>query len=143
MNETLIAKASTIIQAPIAKVWDALTRPEVIKQYLFGTEVSTDWRAGSPITYRGIWEGKPYEDKGRVIQVEPGRRIVSTFWSSLSGVEDRPENYKTVQYELSNEGSGTRITVTQDNNASEEEARHSEQNWQMVLEGMKRLLERQ
>ncbi len=143
MNETLIAKASTIIQAPTAKVWDALTQPELIKQYLFGTEVSTDWRAGSPITYRGVWEGKPYEDKGRVIQVEPGRRIVSTFWSSLSGVEDRPENYKTVQYELSNEGSGTRITVTQDNNASEEEARHSEQNWQMVLEGMKRLLERQ
>ncbi len=141
MNETRIAKATILINAPVSKVWDALTQPELIKQYLFGTEVTTDWKVGSPITYRGVWQGKPYEDKGKVLQVEPVRRIVSTFWSSLSGVPDRPEYYKTVQYELSNQGSATRLTVTQDNNDSEEEAQHSSQNWQMVLEGLKKLLE--
>ncbi len=141
MNETRIAKASILINAPAAKVWDALTQPDLIKQYLFGTEVTTDWKVGSPITYRGDWQGKPYEDKGKVLEVEPGRKIVSTFWSALSGVPDQPEYYKTVQYELSNQGSATRLTVTQDNNASEEEAQHSSQNWQMVLEGIKKLLE--
>ncbi len=115
MNETRIAKASILINAPAAKVWDALTQPDLIKQYLFGTEVTTDWKVGSPITYRGVWQGKPYEDKGKVLEVEPGRRIVSTFWSSLSGVPDQPEYYKTVQYELSNQGSAMRLTVTQDN----------------------------
>ncbi len=97
-------------------MWDALTQPDLIKQYLFGTEVTTDWKVGSPITYRGVWQGKPYEDKGKVLEVEPGRRIVSTFWSSLSGVPDQPEYYKTVQYELSIQGSAMRLTVTQDNN---------------------------
>ena len=136
-----IAKASIDIQAPASKVWEALTRPELIKQYLFGTQVVTDWQVGSPITYKGVWQGKPYEDKGKVLQVEPGKLLVSTFWSSLSGDADIPENYKTVRYELSPSRGGTTLTIIQDNNASQEEAEHSEQNWKMVLEGIKRLLE--
>jgi uncharacterized protein YndB with AHSA1/START domain len=141
MNENRIATASILINAPAAKVWEALTQPDLIKQYLFGTEVTTDWKVGSPITYRGVWQGKPYEDKGKVLDVEPGRRIVSTFWSALSGVPDQPEYYKTVQYELANQGSATGLTVTQDNNESEGEVLHSSQNWQMVLEEIKKLLE--
>jgi uncharacterized protein YndB with AHSA1/START domain len=108
---------------------------------MFGTQVTTDWKVGSPITYKGEWNGKAYEDKGKVLQVEPGKLLVSTFWSSLSGLTDIPENYKTVSYELSAEGRGTNLTITQDNNDSQEEANHSEQNWKMVLEGIKKLLE--
>ena len=64
MNEThaVIAIATITINASTSKVWDALTKPELIKQYLFGTEVATDWQVGSPIRYRGVWEGKTYED---------------------------------------------------------------------------------
>ena len=142
MNETHIAKAAITINAPSSKVWEAVTKPDLIKQYLFGTEVTTDWQVGSPIIYKGVWQGKAYEDKGKVLQLEPGKLIVSTFWSSLSGEPDIPENYKTVRYELSSEGDGTRLLITQDNNATEEEARHSEQNWKMVLDGIKKLLER-
>jgi uncharacterized protein YndB with AHSA1/START domain len=141
MNKAYIAKATISINAPIEKVWEALTKPELIKQYLFGTEVTTDWQVGSPITYKGVWEGKAYEDKGKVLQNEPGKLLVSTFWSSLSGVPDIPENYQTVCYELSSENGGTRLTLTQDNNDSEEGAKHSEQNWNMVLEGLKKLVE--
>ena len=141
MNKTFIAKSNIMISAPISKVWDALTKPELIKQYLFGTEVTTDWQVGSPITYTGVWQGKAYEDKGRVVQIMPEKLIVSTFWSSLSGVPDLSENYKTVRYELSTEDGRTRLTITQDNNESQEEADHSEQNWKMVLDGIKKLLE--
>ncbi len=141
MNNTFAAKATITINAPASRVWDALTKPDLIKQYLFGTEVTTDWRVGSPITYQGTWEGKAYKDKGQVLQVEPGGLLVSTFWSSLSGLPDVPENYQTVRYELSAEGNGTRLTITQDNNHSQEEADHSAQNWKSVLDGMKKLLE--
>jgi uncharacterized protein YndB with AHSA1/START domain len=58
MKNTFVAKATITIHAPTSKVWEALTKPEIIKQYLFGTTVTTDWRVGSPITYEGIWEGK-------------------------------------------------------------------------------------
>ncbi len=141
MNKTFVAKATTTINVPASRVWDALTQPNLIKQYLFGTEVTTDWRVGSPITYEGIWEGKAYKDKGRVLQVEPGKLLVSTFWSALSGLPDIPENYQTVRYDLSTEGGGTRLTITQDNNATQADADHSAQNWKMVLDGMKKLLE--
>jgi uncharacterized protein YndB with AHSA1/START domain len=141
MGTTPIARATTSINAPASKVWDALTKPELIKQYLFGTEVTTDWRVGSPITYRGEWQGKEYEDKGKILEIEPGKRLVSTFWSSLGGLPDTPENYKTVRYELAPEGDRTKLTITQDNNATQEEASHSEQNWRMVLDGIKKLLE--
>lgn len=141
MNKTFISQSTIAINAPASKVWDALIKPELIKQYLFGTEVTTDWQVGSPITYKGEWEGKTYEDKGKVLQVEKEKLLVSTFWSSLSALADIPENYKTVRYELSADDKGTRLTITQDNNISQEEADHSGQNWKMVLEGIKKLVE--
>jgi uncharacterized protein YndB with AHSA1/START domain len=141
MDKNFVAKASILIHAPAARVWEALTQPELIQQYLFGTEVTTDWQVGSPITYRGTWEGKSYEDKGKILQAEPGKLLVSTFWSSLAGRPDLPENYNTIRYELDSEGDRTRLTITQDNNASQAEAEHSEQNWKTVLEGMKKMLE--
>ncbi len=141
MNKTYVAKATTTINVPASRVWDALTQPNLIKQYLFGTDVTTDWRVGSPITYEGIWEGKAYKDKGKVLQVEPGKLLVSTFWSALSGLPDIPENYQTVRYDLSTEGGGTRLTIMQDNNATQADADHSAQNWQMVLDGLKKLLQ--
>ncbi len=142
MAGKFVAKTSITINAPASQVWDALTKPELIKQYLFGTTVTTDWKVGSPITYKGEWQGKAYEDKGKVLKVEPGKLLVSTFWSSLSGVPDAPENYNTVSYELSAQGAGTKLTVTQDNNANQEEADHSKQNWDMVLQGLKKVLEK-
>ena len=141
MKEKYVAEVTIDIDVPKSKVWDALTNPKLIKQYLFGTEVTTDWQVGNSITYKGVWEGKPYEDKGKVLENKPEKLLVSTFWSALSGKPDLPENYQTVRYELSPESDGTRLTLTQDNNTSQEEAEHAEQNWNMVLEEMKKLLE--
>jgi uncharacterized protein YndB with AHSA1/START domain len=141
MNKKLTAKATTTIGAPSSKVWAALTRPHLIKQYLFGTEVISDWKVGSPITYKGEWEGKAFEDKGRILKMEPEKLLMSTHWSPLSGVPDSPENYHTVTYTLSEKDGSTEVTITQDNNASEEEKAHSEGNWKTVLAGMKKLLE--
>ena len=141
MSKAHTAKVATTIDAPAPKVWDALTKPALIKQYLFGTEGTTDWKVGSPISYKGEWQGKPYEDKGEILEIEPGKRLVSTFWSALSGLPDTPENYNTVRYELAPEGARTRLTITQDNNATQDAATHSEENWKTVLDGIKKLLE--
>lgn len=141
MKRNIVAEASITIRAPASKVWEALTKPELIKQYLFGSEVVTDWQVGSPIYYRGEWQGRSYEDKGTVLEVQRERRLVSTHWSPLSGVPDTPENYHTVTYLLAEHDGSTDVTIRQDNNASEEEKTHSEQNWQTVLAGLKKLVE--
>jgi uncharacterized protein YndB with AHSA1/START domain len=141
MNKGFVATTSSRINSPASKVWDALTKLELIKQYLFGTQVTTDWKVGSPITYTGGWQGKEYEDKGKILQVEPNKLLVSTFWSVLSGVPDIPDNYQTVRYELSEEGSATKLTIVQENNGTQADADHSAQNWNMVLDSLKKILE--
>ncbi len=143
MTTDLTARASTTIHAPTSRVWDALTDPELIKQYFFGSDIVTDWKVGSPIYYRGEWEGRSYEDKGTVLEFQPSQRLVATHWSPLSGVPDIPENYHTVTYVLDEHDGSTTVTILQDHNASEEDVKHSEQNWQMVLAGLKKLVESQ
>ncbi len=141
MDRNLIAEASVILNVPCKRIWEALTKPEIIKRYFFGADIITTWVVGSPILYRGEWQGKAYEDKGTVLAFEPEKRLVVTHWSPLSGVPDTPEHYHTVTYELKSEGAATRLTLTQDNNSSEEERLHSEQNWRSVLDGLKQILQ--
>ncbi|MBI3573097.1 MAG: SRPBCC domain-containing protein [Candidatus Kerfeldbacteria bacterium] len=142
MKQSHIATSSTTINAQAAKIWEALTNPETIKQYLFGTNVETDWKEGSPIIWKGEWQGTEYEDKGTVLKVVPERLLETTYWSSMSGKTDSPENYNNVKYELSEGNAQTIVTITQDNNPTEESKKHSEENWNMVLKGLKELLEK-
>lgn len=142
MSKGLIAKASITINAQVSKVWEALVNPDLIKQYMFGTTVISDWKVGDSIIWKGEWQGKPYIDKGHIIKIEPDKILEVTHYSPLSGTEDTSENYHTVTYELFQESNTTKITLKQDNNANEEEKEHSEKNWQMLLEGLKKLLEK-
>ncbi|MFL6100287.1 MAG: SRPBCC domain-containing protein [Actinomycetales bacterium] len=137
----IVATAEVDVAAPPEAVWAALTDPEQVKQYMFGTELETDWQPGSPIRWKGEWEGKPYEDKGSVVRVDPQRELVVTHFSPMTGQEDVPQNYHTVSYELTAGDGGTHIALSQDNNGSEEEARHSRDNWSMMLAGLKKFLE--
>jgi len=130
------------INAPRADVWDALTNPEKVKKYMHGTEMSTDWKEGSPITWTGEWKGKPYQDKGEVLEIEPERVLKYTHWSPMGGSEDTPENYHTVTYELAGSDGTTTLTLRQDNNATQEEAeKMAKENWGPVLKGLKETAE--
>ena len=137
----LIARCSIGIAASPDKIWDALVTPSAIKQYMFGTTVTSDWKEGGPITWKGEWQGRKYEDRGKIVQFKPGRALQYTHFSPLAGLPDRPENYHTVSIQLSPEGSGTRVALTQDNNPTEEARAHSEKNWEMMLQGLKKLVE--
>ena len=143
MTRGFEAVKSVTIDAPKAAVWDALTRPDKVKQYMHGTEMSTDWKEGSSISWKGEWKGKAYEDKGQVLEVQPQKRLSYTHWSPMSGSEDKPENYHTVTYELTGEGGKTTLTLRQDNNPTQEEANQmAENNWGPVLEGLKETAEK-
>jgi uncharacterized protein YndB with AHSA1/START domain len=141
MDVNLIARASAVINAPRDKVWQALVDPKAIQQYMFGTNVVSDWREGSPIVWKGEWQGQAYEDKGTILQLKPGQTLQYSHYSPLSGVADLPENYHTVTIELSDAGNQTQILLTQDKNTSEEERAHSQQNWEMMLAALKNYLE--
>ncbi|HYC40573.1 MAG TPA: SRPBCC domain-containing protein [Chitinophagaceae bacterium] len=136
-------KRSVSIHAPIQRVWATITDPEQISQFLFGTRVETDWQEGSPIHYSGTWEGREYHDKGTVLEVDTPRRLKHTYWSSLSGNPDETEYYQTVTYELQEQGEETILTVTQLGLMTEEGAEHSGKNWEVVLQKLRELVEKQ
>jgi uncharacterized protein YndB with AHSA1/START domain len=142
MQRGLVAKASVSINAAIEEVWDALVNPDIIKQYMFGTNVVSDWKQGSAIVWKGEWQGKKYEDKGTILELKPQRMISYSHLSPLSGLSDAPENYHTITIELSPDKNGTLVTLTQDNNPDEEARGHSEQNWGMMLSSLKKVLEK-
>ena len=129
------------VAAPPERVWTAMTDPNQIAQYMMGSRVDTSWQPGSPITWSGEWAGKPYQDKGEVLAVERGRLLEVTHYSPLTGDQDRPENYHTLRYELSPAGSGTAVSLTQDGCESEEQAEQFTQNWQAMLDGLKKVAE--
>jgi uncharacterized protein YndB with AHSA1/START domain len=137
-----VATAETDISASPAQVWTALTDPDAIEKYMFGSRVETDWKPGSPIVWKGEYEGRKYEDKGEIVEVEPQRRLKLTHFSPLTGQDDVPENYHTLVYELEKRGDKTHVSLSQDNNGSEDEAEHSRSNWEMMLGGLKELVER-
>jgi uncharacterized protein YndB with AHSA1/START domain len=137
-----VATAEIEIDASPAKVWSALTDPEQIKEYMFGSQVVTDWKEGSRIVWKGEYEGKKYEDKGEIVEIEPERRLKVTHFSPLTGEEDRPENYHTVLYELEERGGKTGVSLSQDNNSTKEAAEHSQANWEKMLAGLKQVVER-
>ena len=143
MKNNLTGKASITIDAPASKVWEALTTPELIKQYFFGTEASSDWKVGSPITFSGAYKGKSYHDKGTILEVIPNKIFRYTYWSSMSGVEDKPENYVPITYALVESQDKTTLTVTQQNIPDEKIKAHSEENWKKVLANLKQLLEKE
>jgi len=137
----LTLKTSIEINAPAAKVWEALTNPAIVKQYFFGTNVKTDWKKGSPIIWEGEWDGKTYQDTGKILEVDPGKSVKYNYWSSMSGTDDTPDNYLDITYDLSENGGKTLLTITQEKIKSEEAKNHSEQNWQSVFGKMKEMVE--
>src|SRR6478735_11152958 len=100
MKTDLIAQASIEIKTDIRTVWDALVNPKIIKEYLYGTDTSSDWKVGSRISFKGVWDGKPYEDGGVITAIEPEETFKYTYWSSMSGTPDVEENYANISYDL-------------------------------------------
>jgi len=139
--ETLTLKTTITFKAPIAKVWHGLTDPSTVKEYFFGTDLKSDWKVGSPITFSGEWDGHKYEDGGIILDIDEPRLLKYTYWSSMMGLENIPENYYNITYELSEGDEVTTLVITQDGVKNQEAADHSEQNWKSVFDGLKKIIE--
>lgn len=133
-------KYRTTINAPIEKVWNALINPEMVKQYFFGSNQETDWKVGSEILWTGEYEGTIYKDKGTVLEYLPNQKLSYSYLSSWNGLEDKPDNYLFVSYEVQPTENGTELTITQ-SNYDEDKIQHSIENWAVVIDGLKKLVE--
>lgn len=141
MPENLPAEADVTIKGSLSQVWDALTNPDKIKRYMFGATVESEWKVGSPIVWKGEWKGKPFEDKGRILEIQQGKRLRYSHFSPLSGAPDRAESYHTVTIQLEGPDGAIHVDLSQDNNPTEKARDESRRNWSMMLDGLKKTVE--
>lgn len=148
MNNSWIVNNSIIINAPAAKVWDALVNPEQTRKYMFGCETVSDWKPGSELLWKGNYEGKDMIFvKGKIVQIVPEKFLSYTTIDPNSGIADIPENYLTVTYDLKEENGRTELTATQGDYSmvGDGEKRFRETldggGWQPILEEIKKLVE--
>jgi uncharacterized protein YndB with AHSA1/START domain len=141
MPENLPAEADVTIKGSLSQVWDALTNPDKIKRYMFGATVESEWTVGSPIVWKGEWKGKPFEDKGRILEIQQGKRLRYSHFSPLSGEPDRPESYHTVTIQVEGSDGEVHVDLSQDHAGDEKARQESSRNWNMMLEGLKKTVE--
>lgn len=148
MNTPLIIKNTINIHAPAAKVWDALVNPAQTKKYMFGCETVSDWKPGSELLWKGVFNGvEIVAVKGAILELQPEKRLVYTTIDPNGGYADVPENYLTVTYTLSENNGVTTFTVTQGDysKVKEGQKRYEEAmaggGWQSILEEIKKLVE--
>lgn len=115
MHTDFKTEYKTVVNASPNKVWEALTKPEIIKQYFFGTDLLTNWKVGSEIIFNGEFQGQKYQDKGRILEFLECEKLVYSYLSSFSGKEDSPENYLWICYEIKQVDNGTELTIIQSN----------------------------
>ena len=141
-KRTSSLKKTISINAPVTAVWKALTDSGMIKQYFFGVETSGDWKEGNTIFYKGEWQGKKFEGKGKVLQVEDRKMLRHSYWSNMSGLPDLPENYHIITYGLSAENGHTTLYLKEENLTDENMKERSDKLWDTVFDNLKSLVER-
>jgi uncharacterized protein YndB with AHSA1/START domain len=151
MKTPLVVKNTITIQAPPAEVWDALVNPAKTKQYMFGCETVSDWKVGSSLVWKGVFDGKELVAvKGEILELQPGKRLVYTTIDPNSTIDDVSENYLQVTYDLKPENGRTVLNVEQGDYATvaEGERRYQEafnggEGWNPILVEIKKLVEAQ
>ena len=141
MAEKFSNKKSVIIEAPVVAVWQALIDPVLIKKYFFGVDSIGEWKEGNTIISKGEWQGKKFEGKAKVLQMETQKLLKHSYWSDLSGQADIPENYHIITYELLPENGNTKLTLTEENLATKEMKEQSAKLWDIIFDNLKKLLE--
>mgnify|MGYP003296676831 CR=1 FL=1 len=133
---------STIrIYASAGEVWEALTQPEKVKQWQYGSDLSTSWKVGADIKFSTEWQGKVFEQWGKILEIKPNELLRYSLFAPAPGREDKPENYFEMCYELLPENGYITLNIIQEDNrpGAKQEDPQGEEN--PLLQSLKNLVE--
>jgi uncharacterized protein YndB with AHSA1/START domain len=108
------SESTVKIVAPARKVWLALTVPDLVKQWQYGSDLLTTWEVGTPIVFRNEWDGRVFEQKGTVLEFLPESRLKYSLFFPHPDLQDIPEHHFFMTYELVESEEGTSLVVRQE-----------------------------
>ncbi|MEO7029597.1 MAG: SRPBCC family protein [Acidobacteriaceae bacterium] len=128
----------TYIGTTAEKLWDALTKPEFIKQYFFGVEQESSWQPGA--SWKMTKDGK-LMDSGEVLECDKPRRLVLK-WQNESKSEMKAEGYSRATYLIEPAGDVVKLTVTHEIPVADSKLIVGVSGgWPMILSSLKSFLE--
>jgi uncharacterized protein YndB with AHSA1/START domain len=135
-----------IINAPRSTVWDGLTNPASMQQWM-GTpkmrlQIISSWKVAEPILITGLLHGA-FENKGTIVRFEPEHRLCYTHLSSSSRLPDEPQNYAVLCFELADVATQTAVSLTVDHFPTETIFKHLNFYWRTAMEVFKKFVEQQ
>jgi uncharacterized protein YndB with AHSA1/START domain len=129
------------IRSTPAKVWDAIVKPEMTRQYFYGTEIESDLKPGSSLDY--FMKNEKGETvsalTGKILEVVPGKKLVHTF--SFPQNDDKPSR---AFYEIERVADQdlVKLTVIHDEFEGETKTyKDTSGGWPILLNSLKTLLE--
>jgi len=132
------------INATASKVWNTITGPALMREWLFDTpvEVISDWNMGSSMIFKGMLHNKPYEDKGTILKYEPEKLFSYNYWSKLSTLPDDLSNYSVIEFSIVPVGDQAELTLTQSNFKLDTMYRHFNFYWTVTIDRLKKVIEK-
>ena len=133
--------STIIINATKDKVWETITKPELVKLWQYGSDLIATWKVGSKINFRTAWKDKVFEQWGTVLEFKPLEKLSYSLFAPRPDLEDKPENYFTMSYVLTAENNATKLEIIQQDNRANavQEEPQGEEN--PVLQSLKNVVE--
>ncbi|MEP6754931.1 MAG: SRPBCC family protein [Chthonomonadales bacterium] len=129
----------TYIRTTPAKLWQALTDPEMNKKYWLGAHQESDWEVGSP--WKIVLADGRIADEGEVIEIEPEKKLVLK-WTNLFKPEMTAEGETRMECTMEQMGETMKLTILHEMNRPNSIVIGAVgSGWPMILAGLKSLLE--
>ena len=134
MNKEKSIKRVLTLNAIPENVWDTLTNPQKTKIFMFNCEAHSEWKVGSKIIWKGNFNGYESVEKGIILKFLKNKCLKYSSIDPNFGIEDIPENYLHITYDLKEVNGKTELTTTIENfNDDPERISHVAKGWDNIV----------
>jgi uncharacterized protein YndB with AHSA1/START domain len=129
----------TYIRTTPEALWAALTTPETMKAYWFGTSIQTDWKPGSPWSMMHA-DGR-VTDAGEILEADAPHRILLK-WRNEFRPELKAEGYALCAMDIEPQDDAVKLTITHTIERAQSRLIEAVSGgWPRILSNLKSLLE--
>ena len=129
----------TFIRTTPERLWSALTTNEFMKEYWFGVQFKTEWKAGAQ--WEMLYPDGRVTDAGEILEFDPPKRLVLK-WRNEFKPELKAEGYGLCVIELAPISEAVKLTITHTIDRADSKLIEAVSGgWPRILSNLKSLLE--